>query len=114
MDARRKVVILALLLSGCTNAQLYKTSSSLLLADWSQTRYIATHSEYEERNPILGKNPTRGEVDLYFAGWLAANTAAYYLLPEKVQPYWFWPLILVETGAIVNNASIGVGFNVGF
>ena len=42
-------------------------ANTLVVADWAQTRYIADNPEsYFEINPIMGKHPSKGEVDQYF------------------------------------------------
>ena len=48
--------------------QWYVASNVMLLADWSTTRDMTRRYDegYYERNIILGKRPSRDELDLYF------------------------------------------------
>lgn len=86
-------------------------STTLLVADWLQTRYIADHPEkYEESwNVILKGHPTRGQVDAYFGAIIVGNYLIYKYLPDDMG---FWANMLVasmEMSAVANNITLGVG-----
>ncbi|MDA8141089.1 MAG: hypothetical protein M0036_20790 [Desulfobacteraceae bacterium] len=96
--------------------------TSLHLADWSQTRYIAKHPEqFHETCPALGAHPSTKSVDLWFGATLAGHYLLADLLPNKAS----WPVfgevnprkifqcvtIGIEAGCVANNYSIGVGFD---
>jgi hypothetical protein len=95
---------------GCSNQQLLIASNTALIVDWSQTRYIIKH-DYHEHNPILGSYPSQGDVNTYFATAIILNTALYWILPEKIKPYWYGGLTALEVAVITNNATIGVGLD---
>jgi uncharacterized membrane protein len=84
---------------------------ALHLADWSQTRTIATDDRWYERNPILGRHPTRVQVDAYFAGTALLMLAAAHYLPswrtELLTGY-----VVVGFMAVGNNLALGI--RVGF
>ena len=82
--------------------------TALLVLDWGQTRYIARSDQYHEVNPLLGRNPSTGDVDKYFAGSiLLYNAMAYYLPPKwsKRLSYFVGGMEVIVVG---NNARIGV------
>lgn len=87
----------------------YQTQYTLLhILDWGQTRYIAGSDEFYEMNPILGANPRKGEVDLYFSITLISHTAISFVLPRKWRRKWqlFW--IGLESFVTINNSAAGV------
>lgn len=107
-----RVGLLSLLLAGCSTPQLHTASNVLLVADWAQTRYIATHpQQYREMNPTLDDHPSIGAVNTHFIGALALNNAVYYLLPENKRRTWALVMTGVEGVCVANNARIGIRFN---
>jgi len=81
------------------------------LADWSQSRYIAKHpNEFSETNVILGKHPTVGMVDTYFAGSIALG----YLITDWLSPGYRKAVLggvtFVEIGYVDHNMSLGIGW----
>ena len=96
------------------------SAMALMAADWGQTRYISKHPEYYETNPILGRHPSTGRVNLYFLGVMIVHPVVSYLLPAKAQVFGFdinprriWQAgtIIVELGCVGNNARLGIGFS---
>jgi len=77
--------------------------------DILQTRYIKSHDEYDEKNPILnrmGKNEAT-------AVQVATNVIVYYAADALPIPYRTWMLGIatgLKIGVTAHNASIGVGF----
>ena len=56
----------------------------LLGADWAQTRTIAKNPEkFYETNKLLGKHPSLGEVNNYFAASMLVNTLLANALPPE-------------------------------
>jgi hypothetical protein len=92
--------------SGDTNRQLAFTA--LQLVDWAQTREIVRNPDYYETNPILGKYPSKTEVDVYFA----AATLGHYLvsraLPPDYRKVWQYVWIGVQVGYVTHNYQIGL------
>lgn len=115
-----RISVLALaLLAGCVHMDraMLVTSTATLACDWMQTRAVAQAApSYDwERNPMLGKTPSVGQVDAYFAGSALANLALWAIIPEK------WraaaPAVLTATQIYTiadNTKTIGVcGSNIG-
>lgn len=106
-----------LLRSSIVKADEWKTADTALLSgavvmlsvDWAQTLYIVNHPAYHETNPLLGRHPSSGKVNLYFAGAIATTIGASILLPEKYRRFALGSLIVMETYVVIRNNSIGVG-----
>jgi hypothetical protein len=95
---------------------------SLQVADWGQTRAIANGytSEYTdgngikktrayyETNILLGKHPSTGRVDTYFAASIVGHTAVAYLLPQPYRRIWQSLFVIVEAHFVIRNDSIGL------
>lgn len=89
-----------------------------LLADLSQSRQFPDRKDvYEGYNLIMSNNPTREEVDTYFAAALVINTIIHREwtgLPKanhyrkKFLPYYQGGLIGIEIKCIAGNESLGV------
>jgi hypothetical protein len=101
------------------------TFTSLVVVDWGQTRWMAKHdwkwdgNTYHEINPFLSSKPSVREVDVMVPLGIIAHAVVSYLLPSKykvlgykVNPRRMWQVggIALESGMVVNNASLGVGF----
>lgn len=111
------VAITLLLLCGCSSVDktLLASSTTLLVADWGQTRDIALNpNKFQESNLILGKHPHVDKVDIYFASVLFINTSAYFVLPDNWRTAWLAGVTLVEAGCVINNASQGIKINFRF
>lgn len=77
------------------------------LIDWGQTLEIARNPKYYETNPILGKTPTRGEVNRYFL----ITGIGHYLISRYLDDYrlaWQKTTFFIELGVVTRNASIGI------
>jgi hypothetical protein len=82
--------------------------TGLMVVDWRQTREIVGDPQYHEHNLILGKEPSKGGVDLYFAGsWLVVTGGAW-VLPSKYRKFLQYVGIVVEGGCVGHNYSIGL------
>lgn len=91
------------------NSILQKSVVVFIMADWLQTRYIASNpDQYEEANPILGPNPSLGEVDRYFACCLVGNTLIAFLLPQKFRLRWQTISLSMQVGTVNHNYNMGV------
>ena len=89
---------------------LFVASTALLVADWAQTRYIAKNpDQFYERNPILGKHPSVGKVNAYFAGAIIGNYLLMDYLSPKNRTLYQAGLISVQIVVVGNNKRIGVG-----
>lgn len=77
--------------------------------DWAQTRNIARNpGRWEEQNPVLGKHPSVGEVDAYFAVMGVLHYAVSEALPVEYRSAWQYVSIILESRSVVNNYSIGL------
>jgi hypothetical protein len=93
-----------------TTLALWFLMNASLVADWGQTRYIASHpQQYREAvNPILGEHPSIHRVDAWFLGSLAVNNGIMLALPKKYRPYYAGTVTAVETYFVVSNNRIGI------
>lgn len=92
-----------------TDKALLATSTALLVADWGQTRYIAKNPDrFHEKNPLLGKHPSVGEVDGYFVTAIIGN----YLLADVIGPtnrkWYLGGVTAMETVVVIRNRGIGI------
>lgn len=113
-----KTIILFLLLISSAQADewtredSYREATYLTLhtMDWAQTRNIARNPDkWHEQNSILGKHPSVGKVDGYFALTGLAHVAFSYCLPSEYRKAFQYVTIGIEGGAVAHNFSIGVG-----
>lgn len=85
--------------------------SGLHVADWNQTLQIANSNRYKEDNSLLGDDPNKDQVNLYFAGTLAGH---YYIAKKLDQPYRFlWQILWInrQYSSIKHNQRIGLKIN---
>jgi hypothetical protein len=91
-------------------ADKYREAAFMTLhtVDWLQTRTISKHEYYYEQNIYLGKHPSTGKVDKYFA----ATAIAHYLIADRLSPEWRkafqYVSIGISGGAVLNNVSLGI------
>ncbi len=79
--------------------------------DHAQTIEITRQEErYHERNPLMSRIPTRGEVNRYFLTTAAIGITAHYLLPERYAVWSDRIWITVGAGTVARNYSIGLRF----
>lgn len=119
MSKLMAILLCSILLSGCASTFAEKWSTgdtirevtygTLHVVDWGQTRYIAKHPDkYEERNPLIGRHPSTGRVDIYMGSTLLLHPVISGYLKPEYRRWWQYITIGIEGGAVVNNASIGV------
>lgn len=82
--------------------------TALHVIDWGQTLHTAESDDYYERNPVLGENPSRGEVNTYFALTGLAHYAVSRALPPRYRRVWQYVTITNQAVAVGNNFRIGV------
>jgi hypothetical protein len=86
------------------------TFVAITIADWNQTLHVADHPEkWKELNPILGEHPSRGEVSIYMGTSIILHAAIAYILPQPYRTWWQYAWIGIETAAVGNNLSVGIG-----
>lgn len=95
-----------------TDKALFTASTIALVADWSQTRYIAAHPDrFYEQNPILGRHPSKQKVDLYFAGTIVGNYLIADALPSRYRKLWLGGVLAIELLLVAHNKHIGIKFH---
>jgi hypothetical protein len=83
--------------------------------DWSQTLHFVRNPErYYERNNILGRYPSEGRVNSYFALTLAGHAAVAYVLPKPWRTIWQSVWIGIEANQVNRNRELGVGISLHF
>lgn len=117
--------ICILLCAGTAHAQWFNkeetvaeiTWQTLHILDWGTTLDIANHEGYYEVNPILGKHPTRTQINTYMFASAVLHPIVTYALPREAYLFGkqFHPRRLFQyitigmSGAcVVNNFSIGL------
>ncbi|MBW2610685.1 MAG: hypothetical protein JRC68_10140 [Deltaproteobacteria bacterium] len=113
------MILLALCLPGCIHSDPWTKTDKILegtyltlhCVDWLQTR-SADWDEFYETNPILGRAPSKGKVDLYFLGTGILHPIITHVLPQKYRKYWQAVTIGMEAYTVGNNYHIGmrIGF----
>lgn len=84
----------------------------LHLIDWGQTRQIANDPEhYHEMNPIIGKHPSTGRVDVYMATSALLHLGVTHFLPKECRPYFQGVTLAMQGTVVMHNFSIGLGFS---
>ena len=68
---------------------LASVSSTLIAADWMQTRTFARRPQCDELNPIIGECGEHVSPDVYFPVMLAAHMLVGYVLPARWRDVWF-------------------------
>lgn len=99
--------------SGCaswTKGDLARQAGYTVLhvVDWQQSREIASNDDFYELNPVLGKDPSREEVDLYFATSYLFVTGVAHVLPGKWRQVWQYTIIGVEFANVGRNYYLGL------
>jgi hypothetical protein len=84
--------------------------SAFVIADWGQTRDIATRDDHREANKIMGPEPSLSTVNTYFVSILILNYLAVDYMPAKYRPYFQTISIAIHADAVYHNYSIGVNF----
>jgi len=88
----------------------YMASNVLLVADWATTRDITRRYDqgYYERNPILGRQPTKNQVDLYFFSALIGHYFLTDYLKNENRTIYLQIVTTVEGAVVANNLRIGL------
>ena len=114
------LLIVTFIFSGCaytpdkwTKKQiiLQGTATALSVIDWGQTLDIVDRPEYYEINPIIGKHPSRADVNRYFACSVILKVLITHILPSEYRKYWLGGNILISGYFVNNNYQIGLRVN---
>jgi len=111
------IIISLIFLSGCYTIPIDKQRIlaretlvlSVMMKDYQQTIDIVKKpDEYSEQNKILGKNPSKSDINLYFISCALIHTGIAYILPEEYSKYWQSWQLLNNLKAAINNEKIGL------
>lgn len=118
------LIISVLLISGCsgmhlkgndpwTKEQKVMQGASIVLRtmDWGTTLDMVDRPEYYEANPVLGKHPSKGNINTYFAASMLLNYVLADYLPSKTRTYWLGLNIAISAVCVGNNYNIGLRMN---
>ena len=93
----------------------------LFLVDWGQTLDITERDGYYEKNAYLGKDPSRGKVNKYFALSCLAHGLVTWALPVKCEIFGFrfnprriWQCGYIGYQCSVVHGNIEAGVRVSF
>jgi len=111
------MILLTLCLQGCLHADPWTKKDKILegtyltlhCADWLQTR-SADWNEFYEKNPILGRAPSKSRADIYFLTTGILHPVITHFIPQEYRVYWQAVTIGVEAGTVANNYRIGMKF----
>lgn len=96
-----------------TNTALEIGYQTAALVDWGQTlNFNANHPlgpKEHEMNPILGKHPSRGDINTYFALTGAAHVLGSALLHEPYRMIFQGVSLGIEADAAFKNYKLGIG-----
>ena len=111
--------ILLLLLAAPLGAQQRKpidyalaaSTTGLIVVDWSQTVHFHEYPNKGELNPLLGKHPSEGRVNLLLSLATLTNLGGL-RLPPVSRRCWYVAVLVGETWAVAHNARLGwrIGF----
>lgn len=82
--------------------------AGLLVMDWQQTHDIGRHPGMYELNPLLGRHPSAGRIDRYFAASLAAHAVIAYALPAPQRRMFQNATVVAEAVVVGRNAYLGL------
>jgi hypothetical protein len=89
------------------------TAAAFTVADWATTRNLSRryNEGYYENNPILGKHPSTGRVDLYF---ISAGLIGYTIADNLDQNRKMFLQAWTAVGIFYTNRNLGIGLKMKF
>ena len=113
------LLFILLVIPGCAHdpwtkeqIALQSAATAFTVVDWGQTLDIAKKpNEYIETNPVLGKHPSEGRVNTYFAIATLGQIAIAHILPDKWRKRWLGANIMVEGYFVQGNYKLGLRVN---
>ena len=80
------------------------------VVDWGQTLEIARNpNDYHELNPIMGRHPSVGNVNVYMGLSSVAHVAISVLIPKEYKETWQWITIGLSGACVISNFNIRLG-----
>lgn len=94
---------------------LEATYLSMHVIDWGQTQHISHNPDrFNEVNPILGSNPSVGQVNTYMLISGLLHPIISYVLPQPYRKWFQYGTLGIKTGLVGNNLAIGAGLRLPF
>jgi hypothetical protein len=91
------------------------TYGAFHVMDWTQTLHLSRNPNgLHELNTIMGRNPSEGRVNSYFAMTLAGHAAVAYMLPKPWRTIWQSVWIGIEYDVVRQNREAGLGISLHF
>ena len=89
------------------------TAAAFTVTDWATTRNLSRryNEGYYENNPILGKYPSTGRVDLYF---ISAGLIGYTIADNLDQNRKMFLQAWTAVGIFYTNRNLGIGLKMKF
>lgn len=89
------------------------TAAAVTVADWATTRDLSRryNEGYHENNPILGKHPSTGRVDLYF---VTAGTIGYLIADNLDQNRTTFLQAWTAVEIFYTNRNLNIGLRMKF
>ncbi len=91
---------------------LREVATVLTVTDWAQTLDLENHPDLYETNKILGKHPSRKNINMFFISKLVIHYTANHYLKQlghlKTRTAFNSYQIYVEYNAVTNNAEFGL------
>jgi len=113
---RLLLIILSSFLVGCATTDKWSTTERtkeaawliLHAVDWRQTAYAMDRPDkYEELNPILGKHPSEGRLNLFILTTTIGHILITNYIPKEHRSVWQNISIGFKLGAVSNNFYVG-------
>ena len=82
--------------------------TAVTCVDWRQTQTFIKDPTKWERNPILGKYPSRTKVDIMIGSSIVVHGLISWALPPKPRRVWQFIWISIEADAVEHNYQGGV------
>jgi hypothetical protein len=80
----------------------------LKAVDYGQTRSISKDPAYYEINPLIGRDPSTGDVNRYFLASTVGHVLVAHFLPGKWRRIWQYVWITGQAATVGRNYSIGL------
>jgi hypothetical protein len=88
---------------------------AMLWVDAAQTRSLARGNwdAFYETNPILGREPSVGQINTYTAAAAITTLGVAAILPARARRWWLIGAFAVETSTVIyTTTQMGVGFRI--
>jgi len=84
---------------------------ALHLIDWGQTLDIENHDGMYEWNPLMGRHPSRGRVNLVMGAIAVVHPVITWAIPSEYRWWWIGGSSAASAWAVVHNDRLGLNIN---